>query len=67
MAVAAATVGQIIDCAPVELCLVHTQVSPGSQGNEKLTLKDFVQSYPYTGSLISTPSPSLTVSVQYTF
>jgi len=62
--VAAAAACPIVDCAPAELCPSQSHGSSGSHGNQECAPGYRVQCGPNTGSLISSPPPSLAASVQ---
>jgi len=62
--VAAAAACPTVEWVSAQLCLLQSQGSSGSQGNQECAPEYLVQWDPNTGSLISSPQPSLAASVQ---
>ena len=61
--VAAAAACPTVDCAPSQLCSSQLHGSSGSHGNQECAPVYRVRCGPNTGSLMSSPPPSLAASV----
>ena len=62
--VAAAAACPSVEWVPAQLCPSQSQDSSRSQGNQEYAPEYVVQCIPNTGSLMSSPPPSLPASVQ---
>jgi len=62
--VAAAAACATVEWVSAQLCPSQSQGSSGSQGNQECAPEYLIQCGPNTGSLMTSPPPSLAASVQ---